>query len=326
MGLISIIFVILALCHSSNSYGVEPKPFIMSHRGLYQTYHRRDITTETCTAERIDAPVHGYLENTIPSMARAFELGAFAVELDVHATVDGKIVVFHDWTLECRTNGSGKTEEQTFEYLRSLDIGYGYTHDDHRSHPFRCVEDSVDYEACRLRNRMPTLREVFRALPKNRFVINMKSKNPRTLDAIINELKELSSDFDLSLLSFYVNHPPTNATLAQALPMIKVPKFTLPQAKVCIEEFLVDGTFSSQCRDGVLGIPYEELVLLGEKAKGLILAVKNTGSEFWVLRVDTAEAYDYVRSLDVDGIWTDRIDIIGPRRARSKTDEKIPSL
>jgi glycerophosphoryl diester phosphodiesterase len=36
-------------------------------------------------------------------MRAAFDLGADIVELDVHPTVDGSFVVFHDWTVECRT-------------------------------------------------------------------------------------------------------------------------------------------------------------------------------------------------------------------------------
>jgi glycerophosphoryl diester phosphodiesterase len=40
-----------------------------------------------------------YVENTLPSFARAIELGAGAIELDVHATRDGIVVVHHDATL-----------------------------------------------------------------------------------------------------------------------------------------------------------------------------------------------------------------------------------
>ena len=41
-----------------------------------------------------------YVENTLPSFARALELGAPAIELDVHATRDGGIVVHHDAALK----------------------------------------------------------------------------------------------------------------------------------------------------------------------------------------------------------------------------------
>jgi glycerophosphoryl diester phosphodiesterase len=43
-------------------------------------------------------------ENSIPAFLRALELGADAIELDVHATIDGTVVVHHDASL---TMGSG---------------------------------------------------------------------------------------------------------------------------------------------------------------------------------------------------------------------------
>lgn len=83
-------------------------------------------------------------------MTKAYELNADTIELDIHSTTDGKIVVFHDWTLECRTNETGVTQEQTFDFLRSLDIGYGYTSDNHATHPFR-LQKCVPHEASGLR-------------------------------------------------------------------------------------------------------------------------------------------------------------------------------
>jgi len=53
------------------------------------------------------------LENTLDSMAAAFELGADVVELDIHPTTDGQFAVFHDWTIDCRTNGKGVTRKQS---------------------------------------------------------------------------------------------------------------------------------------------------------------------------------------------------------------------
>src|SRR5262245_19274574 len=50
------------------------------------------------TYERIGhrgAPTE-YAENSLPSFKQAFALGADAVELDVHATADGVVVVHHD--------------------------------------------------------------------------------------------------------------------------------------------------------------------------------------------------------------------------------------
>jgi len=63
-------------------------------------------------------------ENTLRSIRKAMELGAWYVEVDVH-NVDGHLVVFHDDRLERTTNGTGYLCEQSFTVLRSLDAGGG---------------------------------------------------------------------------------------------------------------------------------------------------------------------------------------------------------
>ncbi len=88
-------------------------PFLMAHRGLAQTFHTEDLKNDTCTAERIFDPEHPYLENTIPSMQAAFDTGADEVEFDIHITKDDQFAVFHDWTLDCRTNVKGQSKDYT---------------------------------------------------------------------------------------------------------------------------------------------------------------------------------------------------------------------
>ena len=63
-------------------------------------------------------------ENTLRSVAKALELGALCVEIDVYL-VDGQLVVFHDERLERTTDGNGYLRQQRFAYLRSLDAGDG---------------------------------------------------------------------------------------------------------------------------------------------------------------------------------------------------------
>lgn len=48
-----------------------------------------------------------YLENTTPAFSEALRLGADAVELDVHVTADGKVVVHHDPVLSARVTPTG---------------------------------------------------------------------------------------------------------------------------------------------------------------------------------------------------------------------------
>lgn len=139
-------------------------PRLLAHRGLGQDFDRTDLQGDTCTAARMTPPRHGYLEDTIPGIAAAFALGADRVEIDVHPTTDGQFVVFHDWTVDCRTDGHGVTREHTLAELQRLDIGWGYTADGGRTFPFRGRGD-----------RMPSLAEVLTTFPRGRFLVNVKS-------------------------------------------------------------------------------------------------------------------------------------------------------
>ncbi len=76
-------------------------------------------------------------ENTLPSFRHAVEVGADAVELDLHCSRCGRLVVIHDATLERTTDGSGEVEALSLDELRRVDAGYGFTQDRGRSFPFR---------------------------------------------------------------------------------------------------------------------------------------------------------------------------------------------
>ncbi|MCL6620911.1 MAG: hypothetical protein K6T55_02315 [Syntrophobacterales bacterium] len=64
-------------------------------------------------------------ENTLLSIRRALELGVTAVEVDVHLSRDGRLVVIHDDTVDRTTNGRGRVRDLTFAELRRLDAGKG---------------------------------------------------------------------------------------------------------------------------------------------------------------------------------------------------------
>lgn len=68
-------------------------------------------------------------ENSLEAIESAIAMGVDIVELDVHRTADGEIVVCHDKTINRTTNGKGKISELTFDYIRSryLRAGHGAT-------------------------------------------------------------------------------------------------------------------------------------------------------------------------------------------------------
>ena len=62
--------------------------------------------------------------STLHAIAHALEVGATGVELDVHATADGELVVCHDATVDRTTAGQGTIASFTLAQLREMDFSY----------------------------------------------------------------------------------------------------------------------------------------------------------------------------------------------------------
>ena len=60
------------------------------------------------------------LENTLGSIEKAIELGVDYVEIDLHLTRDGHVVVLHDATVDRTTNGHGRIKDFTLAQLRRI--------------------------------------------------------------------------------------------------------------------------------------------------------------------------------------------------------------
>jgi len=62
-------------------------------------------------------------ENTLASFQAALDIGVDGIELDVHLSRDGQLVVIHDANLKRTTNGQGLVHEHTLAELKTLDAG-----------------------------------------------------------------------------------------------------------------------------------------------------------------------------------------------------------
>ena len=62
-------------------------------------------------------------ENTFAAFDLAIEMGVSHLELDVHLTLDGQVVVIHDDALDRTTSGSGPVMNQPLAALAALDAG-----------------------------------------------------------------------------------------------------------------------------------------------------------------------------------------------------------
>ncbi|MEZ4870693.1 MAG: glycerophosphodiester phosphodiesterase family protein [Bdellovibrionales bacterium] len=64
-------------------------------------------------------------ENTLLGIEKAILAGAQGIEVDVHQTKDGELVLIHDATLDRTTNQTGRVADLTFEEIRRADAGQG---------------------------------------------------------------------------------------------------------------------------------------------------------------------------------------------------------
>ncbi|MBT2528257.1 glycerophosphodiester phosphodiesterase [Streptomyces sp. ISL-99] len=64
-------------------------------------------------------------ENTLRSFVRAEQAGMDAIELDLHLSKDGALVVMHDAEVDRTTDGRGAIADLTLAELRGLDAGQG---------------------------------------------------------------------------------------------------------------------------------------------------------------------------------------------------------
>ncbi len=118
-------------------------------------------------------------ENTLASFARALEEGATFVELDVHETRDGEIVVIHDETVQRTTDGAGAVREMRLSELQRLDAGFRFTRDRGSTHPLR--GQGI---------RIPTLREFFSDFPQAGATIEIKALSPPAVETLIDLVEE----------------------------------------------------------------------------------------------------------------------------------------
>ncbi len=66
-------------------------------------------------------------ENTLPSIAKALDLGVDGVEIDVFQCASGELVVFHDKTLDKLTNATGYIEALDLDSIQRIEVLNGFT-------------------------------------------------------------------------------------------------------------------------------------------------------------------------------------------------------
>jgi len=308
-----------AAIYAMNASWLAPTPTegprLLAHRGVYQRYNSVGATNDTCTATRIFKPTNRMLENTLPSMRAALAAGADVVGLNVHPTTDGQFAVFHDWALDCRTDGHGVTRDHTLAELKALDIGYGYTYDGGRTFPFRGG----------FRGAMPSLAEALGAFPNTPFLIVMKSDDPREADQLDAYLKSHPEAHPERLVASGGNH--LIRRLNQLRPDIR--SFSKASLKACGYGYMVlgwTGYMPKACWNTTLLLPLNYARLMWGYPNRLQARFRAAGSYIYLVGppktqsdgsdvmegVNTPHQLATVPKTWRMGVWTDAVETVGP--------------
>jgi len=102
-------------------------------------------------------------ENTLKAFQKALELNSDGIELDVHLSADGHVMVIHDETIDKMTNGKGFVNTLSLPQLKSFLIDG--------------------------KHEIPTLREVFDLVDK-KCLINIELKSAETLNKVVSLIEE----------------------------------------------------------------------------------------------------------------------------------------
>jgi glycerophosphoryl diester phosphodiesterase len=233
-------------------------------------------------------------ENTMVAFRNAVSMGVDMLEMDVHMTGDGHIVVIHDDTVDRTTDGVGRIEEMTLEEVKELDAGYRFTPDGGMSYPYRGKGVTI-----------PTLNEVLSAFPDARMSIEIKPDDIAVADKTVSLVKAHGAEGRVLLVSFHNDVVHRVRALA--------PEIVTGASRK--EMYLFWGM--TKLRLWRLYRPVPDVLQLPESWKGqqvvtptIVGAAHKLGMKVQVWTVDDPAEMRKLIDEGVDGIITDRPDLM----------------
>ncbi|KZN28618.1 hypothetical protein N480_11035 [Pseudoalteromonas luteoviolacea S2607] len=295
---LSVLFIIILVARQPD-IELDHQGKTISYKGLVQPTDYTGVTNATCTADRLTKVAHPFIENTIPAIERAFELGADTVHLNIHATSDKKLAVFHDWTLDCRTNGEGITSEQSMVFLKTLDAGYGY----------RIGEEEGLYP---LRGQgvglIPSLDEVLTRFPEQSFLLNMKTAGPEAIEVLSTHLNEMDPA-QRSRLSF-IGMQSISEAIAEKFP--EQMTYSKEVGKRCLVKYFFMGWsryYPASCANTTLVLPEQFGRILWGWPEQFAARAQQNGTEVYLYQ--KSQPYSKASDLREYGIGLFTGDMVG---------------
>ena len=258
---------------------LERRPFNWAHRGGAK-----------------EAPA-----NTLFGFAEALKNGADGLELDVHATSDGALVVSHDKRLGKMTKERWPIRARTLSDLKSVDAAYWWTpgkvydHDEAAPHPHRGKAASDPAF------QIPTLSEVFDAFPD--VSCNIELKRPKYQKTLADLLNDRPPDLDIvvsfwtSVIRRFAKFAPNAATAASTayILYVKLRSLLVPAQRRSRHVAL-------QAPEYLRGIPIV--------TRRFVKRAHRAGLAVHVWTIDEPRVMDRLLDLGVDGIITDKPSVL----------------
>ena len=219
-------------------------------------------------------------ENTRHAFAQAVDLGYRYLETDVHATADGVLVAFHDSVLDRVTDRSGAIASLPYaEVSRARVAG----------------QDPI-----------PRLSELLTAFPDARF--NIDAKSDGAVDLLAKAIAEHDAYDRVCVSSFSVAR--LHRLRRRLGPRVAS---AASSAGIAVNRFLPWLTWALNSRAPVLQMPVS-YPFLGRRLQvltpSLVRAVHRAGKRVQIWTVDDSDTMTRLLGLGVDGIFTDRIDVL----------------
>ena len=163
---------------TSKSFSSQSRPLIIAHRG---------------------ASSYAF-ENTLDSFRKACEYGADMIELDIRMTKDGRLIVFHDSTIDRLTDGSGLVQYFTLQDLKKVKI-HGEAIPT-LEEVFEATKNKTSYNLEVKRIPLKEIKKIITILDKNnlryKVIISSFHRN------ILLEIKKIDNQIKTALLCWYL--------------------------------------------------------------------------------------------------------------------------
>jgi glycerophosphoryl diester phosphodiesterase len=145
-------------------------------------------------------------ENTMASYQAAIDIGARYLEMDVHMTRDGEIVVAHDPDLARCCGSAGLIKDVDYDHVAKVDAGYGFTRDG-AEFPFRGKG-----------LRIPRLAEVLSTFPNAFFNIDLKPEDVSLTEVVLKVIDAAKARRRVLLASEHQNRLDEVRAMAPDIP------------------------------------------------------------------------------------------------------------